>query len=206
MPGVQQEHVTPIPPRKPKNGCLISICCRHPFGLPGILRAHCIIRFLYNSGTVKGCRGGPTGDGLSNSLTDRKKGNLPNNQSSHCKGCCGLYGNVVAGCGGKASPKGKDDKLQIGLNLDLEVAEQDHTRCMPAKDTTVMDCDRIYECMKKKMNEITNACYIYSTTGNNSNTSWKIAYKSCIGELVDPIGNQPGNEKFDTNKNCKHKA
>ena len=203
IPGAQQEHIKPLPPPKPKNGCLISICCRHPYFVPGIMRAHCIIRFLYNSGTVKGCRGGPSGDGPSNPKTNRKNGNPPNNQSPHCNGCCGSFGNVIAGCGEITTPKGEDDKLQIGLNIDLEVAEQDHNRCVTAKDTTVEDCNRIYECMKKKMDEITNACYIYSSLGNNSNTSWQTAYKSCIGELINPMGNQPGHKNFDTNKKCK---
>ena len=163
IPGAQQEHVKPLPPPKPKNGCLISICCRHPYFVPGIMRAH-------------------------------------------CNGCCGSFGNVIAGCGEITTPKGEDDKLQIGLNIDLEVAEQDHNRCVTAKDTTVEDCNRIYECMKKKMDEITNACYIYSSLGNYSNTSWQTAYKSCIGELINPMGNQPGHKNFDTNKKCKNKS
>ena len=191
---------TPPAPTPPQEGCSIQICCR-PVAV--FSRAHCVIRFVSSSGPSRGCRGGPTGRGKSSgaggSSGSSGSGN-GNGQSSHCKGCCGSWGNVIGGCG---SISNGTDPLSVGITEDLNDAESNPDRCETVAIVSERMCSIAYSCIQKEMEKINQECYIYKPLGNNSNTTWKTAYRNCIGGDYDPPESQPGNDEFDENEKCK---
>ena len=191
---------TPPAPTPPQEGCSIQICCR-PVAV--LSRAHCVIRFVSSSGPSRGCRGGPTGRGKSSgaggSSGSSGSGN-GNGQSSHCKGCCGSWGNVIGGCG---SISNGTDPLSVGITEDLNDAESNPDRCETVAIVSERMCSIAYSCIQKEMEKINQECYIYKPLGNNSNTTWKTAYRNCIGGDYDPPESQPGNDEFDENEKCK---
>ena len=146
MPGAQHEHIY-VDKRIPKSGCNIFICCKRVVYYKS---AHCVIRFTYASGTVRGCRGGPSGNGPSNRLYNRGEGIKSNNQGTHCKGCCGSFGNVIAGCGEETLSNEQENPLQEGINSDIRHAQFWHDTCTLIKHAETEECSQIYNCIKKK--------------------------------------------------------
>ena len=188
---------TPPAPTPPQEGCSIQICCR-PVAV--FSRAHCVIRFVSSSGPSRGCRGGPTGRGKSSGAGGSSGSGNGNGQSSHCKGCCGSWGNVIGGCG---SISNGTDPLSVGITEDLNDAESNPDRCETVAIVSERMCSIAYSCIQKEMEKINQECYIYKPLGNNSNTTWKTAYRNCIGGDYDPPESQPGNDEFDENEKCK---
>lgn len=193
----------PIPPITPApiepndvpkgEGCQIQVCCKPVLALRN---AHCVIRFLYPTRAI-GCRGGPTGNGI---LAH------PNNgQSPHCKGCCGKWGNIVAGCGSTDQYKGATDAFSKGLVDDLEDADKNPDKCHTIETADANRCDSVLNCIIKEMDRITKACYNYDADGANSNTTWQTAFKKCLNKTFDPPGFQPGSDDFSKAKNCLKK-
>ena len=183
----------------PQGVCVIQVCCKP---VATFTRAHCVIRFLFSGGTIGGCRGGPTGVGNSSGAggsSGSSGSGKGNGQSSHCKGCCGEWGNVVAGCGFKSSA---GDALSSGISTDLEDAEKNPSRCETVAIVSNRMGEIMYSCIQSEMSRITNKCYIYEPLSNNSNTTWKSAFSKCLGGNYDPSRFQPGNESFDESKTC----
>ena len=180
--------------------CSIEVCCGPAtFMFP---RGHCVIRFK-NSGGITGCRGGPSGNGHpsgaggSSGSSGSGKGNR---QSGHCSGCCGSFGNIVAGCSGTKDPH---PALTEGLKNDLEDAENNPSNCKRIGIATKGACTAIEDCIRKKMEEITNKCYVYGPLGPNSNTTWYEALKACTTVDYNPPGAQPGiSEDFLNSTRC----
>jgi len=116
----------PLPP--PASGqCRIEVCCK-PVATFG--SAHCVIRFTGSDGSVSGCRGGPTGTGNSSGAggsSGSSGSGAGNRPSAHCKGCCGKWGNIVAGCG--KGTQGSSDPLELGLWSDLDEAKKNPGQC-----------------------------------------------------------------------------
>lgn len=176
-----------------------------------------MIRFTYTSGAVRGCRGGPTRNddsggssgswgsshsGAGSSDSSANVGTGSNSQNSFCKGCCGYWGNVVAGCDKEIKPP--YDALTSGINSDLENAHSHPSRCTLIATYTDVECQAKQNCVNSYMRAITNKCYIYKPLGNNSNTSWRNAFKSCFKDLPvhDPALSQPGNDTFNETERC----
>lgn len=186
----------------PKDQCVIPVCCRPVLTL---LRAHCVIRFYSGKGKIRGCRGGPTGVGSSSGSggsSGSSGSGSGNGQDPHCKGCCGAWGNVVAGCGSKSESTGSP-AFRKGLDEDLDDANNNPDRCQTAAILTNSEYGSIYDCIKNEMERITGECYKYDPLGNNSNTSWETAYKKCMGTSFEPPGSQPGNTTFNEEEKCK---
>lgn len=121
-------------------------------------------------------------------------------QSKDCSGCCGSWGNVVAGCG-KENGDREPPSLQRGINDDLEKAKDPDT-CIFVKK--IKNCEEVIRKMNKEMDRITQSCYKYAPLGNNSNTAWKTAFRNTFEDsVVDPPGRQPGNDSFDDTESCK---
>ncbi len=195
--GIVEVPIFPPAPTPPQEGCSIQICCR-PVAV--FSRAHCVIRFVSLSGPSRGCRGGPTGRGKSSGAGGSSGSGNGNRQSSHWKGCCGSWGNVIGGCG---SISNGTDPLSVGITEDLNDAESNPDRCETVAIVSERMCSIAYSCIQKEMEKINQECYIYKPLGNNSNTTWKTAYRNCIGGDYDPPESQPGNDEFDENEKCK---
>ena len=195
--GIVEVPIFPPTPTPPQEGCSIQICCR-PVAV--FSRAHCVIRFVSSSGPSRGCRGGPTGRGKSSGAGGSSGSGNGNRQSSHCKGCCGSWGNVIGGCG---SISNGTDPLSVGITEDLNDAESNPDRCETVAIVSERMCSIAYSCIQKEMEKINQECYIYKPLDNNSNTTWKTAYRNCIVGDYDPPESQPGNEEFDENEKCK---
>ena len=201
--------------KEPNTKCKVHVCCK-PAGFV-FRRGHCVIRFTYTSGAVRGCRGGPTRNddsggssvswgsshsGAGSSDSSANVGTGSNSQNSFCKGCCGYWGNVVAGCDKEIKPP--YDALTSGINSDLENAHSHPSRCTLIATYTDVECQAKQNCVNSYMRVITNKCYIYKPLGNNSNTSWRNAFKSCFKDLPvhDPALSQPGNDTFNETERC----
>jgi RHS repeat-associated protein len=160
-----------------KKVCKVEVCCKPVYTYS---MAHCVIRFSSNSdGSISGCRGGP---GLDNT---GKSG-----PSAHCKGCCGKWGTLVAGCGKGKS--GSGDHLEKGLWDDLEHAKNNPSNCKVIDESP--EACSIESCVKKEMEKISSKCYRYKPTGPNSNSAWYQALKNC-GHDYNPPGAQPGSKE-----------
>lgn len=190
-------------PTPQKGECKIDVCCRRVAIVPG---AHCVIRFSYpegEGGTI-GCRGGPTGGGNSSGEGGSSGGSASgdgNNASGHCNSpCCGSWGNIVAGCDTMQTSSEDLPLLQKGINEDLEGARTGGCTFVGIYKRST--CDKILDCIRMEMRRITDSCYVYSPIGANSNTTWKTAYRKCIGSTPDPFGPQPGDENFDNAPRC----
>jgi len=187
----------PLPP--PASGqCRIEVCCK-PVATFG--SAHCVIRFTGSDGSVSGCRGGPTGTGNSSGAggsSGSSGSGAGNRPSAHCKGCCGKWGNIVAGCG--KGTQGSSDPLELGLWSDLDEAKKNPGQCSLIEESAAA-CG-VEACVAREMQKITAGCYIYSPSGPNSNTAWYQALKTC-GHKFDPSGLQPGRtDDFSKTKTC----
>lgn len=186
-----------IPPPQPPSApsCKIEVCCR---SVATLRSAHCVIRFTHPDGSITGCRGGPTGTGSGSSSSGSSSGG-GNRQSSHCKGCCGSWGNIVAGCGTGA--QNSPDPLQRGLWEDLAAASANPSSCHVIAEGP--DACSVESCIASQMKQITDQCYIYQVFGPNSNTTWYQSLKACTGYSYDPPGLQPGRtDDFSTAKTC----
>lgn len=153
-------------------------------------RAHCVIRFTDSNGNISGCRGGPTGRGNSSGAggsSGSSGSGSGNQQSSHCRGCCGSWGNIVAGCGTGA--QNSTDPLQSGLWTDLEDARNNPSHCRVVAQSAAA-CS-VQSCVANQMQQITSRCYIYRPSGPNSNTAWHNALSAC-GYNYNPPRIQPG--------------
>ena len=195
--------------------CKVYICCKTVASF--IYGGHCVILLKYSNGKVGGCRGGPSRNGNSggfsgssgssnlgfgSSGSSASSGNASNSHNPKCKGCCGYWGNDVAGCGDEETST-SNDALMKGIREDLKSAREEPSSCNFVKGYTDEECKKKEECLHSFMQEITDKCYIYTPIGNNSNTSWKTSFAKCFGNvaMINPPGFQPGNAKFD-NKTC----
>jgi hypothetical protein len=168
----------------------VEVCCKWVAPVPD---AHCVIRITDSAGDAVGCRGGPSGGGPSSSGS--RRGAKP----AHCKGCCGTYGSIVAGCG--KGVQGSPDPLDRGLWEDLENARNHPARCrLIAQDAQACS---VRACVAHQMQSITAGCYEYAPSGPNSNTAWYTALRNC-GYNHNPFGWQPGlSTDWGKAKTCK---
>ncbi|NCC60832.1 MAG: RHS repeat-associated core domain-containing protein [Verrucomicrobiae bacterium] len=180
--------IPPTPTLSPNNKCMLEVCCRHT----GLRGSHCVIRFTYPNGKVSGCRGGPEGNRFKKENRGKK--------SDHCKGDCGGWGNIVAGCG--TGYNDEERPLQLGLWKDLKDAENNPHHCTPiAYSESVCSWEPLID---QKMKEITSKCYIYRISGPNSNTTWHSALQEVTGFGFNPRGWQPGRlDSFSESERCE---
>ena len=185
----------PSPNPPPSRQCRIDICCK-PVGVV-LRRAHCVVTFTDDQGTVTGCRAGPSGDGPSGGANKGKK-------PAHCKGCCGDWGSIVTECG-TGTPGSR-------LGDDLDHAAKHPGNCTRVMQSVVACSYK--SCIEREMGAIGMKCYIYDPDSYpNSNTALSSAISKCFsdthGGLVPPVpvpnppGWQPGwGKPIDQYKTC----
>jgi len=176
--GHQRHPPRPRPPRPPgpnpepvpAGECRIQVCCS--FVMHSVYE-HCYVRFDDDNG-VSGCRAGPSrrrhGSGSSGS-----RGGVP----SHCRECCGFWGTIIAGCGGRESPEMAGD------------FEKENQACVTLGQGAEM-C-RVVECIRAQMQGINQECVRYRVSGPNSNSALYTALQQCLGTATRPSNIQvPG--------------